>query len=163
MMNTLVLSVECRCISLAYWVRVFSLSTLQAHSSHQQVSSWLPRDLRSSRHQWETTTWTVFPYFIIQLSVLTYADIQTVFFFIHNGYFSYWVKVFTTFLYSWTHFVHFNSVKKFEDLLAPYRAHTLQKNEEGVGQRTHDCPWIVSDEEIEKNTAKVNFQVDENR
>ncbi|KAF4091615.1 hypothetical protein AMELA_G00038900 [Ameiurus melas] len=50
-------------------------------------------------------------------------------------------------------------VKKFEDLLAPYRAHTLQKNEEGVGQRTHDCPWIVSDEEIEKNTAKSLRQI----
>ncbi|XP_053478961.1 solute carrier family 12 member 3 isoform X1 [Ictalurus furcatus] len=50
-------------------------------------------------------------------------------------------------------------VKKFEDLLAPYRAHTLQKNEEGVGQRTHDCPWIVSDEEIEKNTAKSFRQI----
>ncbi|KAI5098152.1 solute carrier family 12 member 3 [Silurus meridionalis] len=50
-------------------------------------------------------------------------------------------------------------VKRFEDLLAPYRVHAIQKNEEGGGQPTSDCPWTVSDEEMEKNTAKSFRQI----
>lgn len=51
----------------------------------------------------------------------------------------------------------FDSIKRFEDLLAHYRVHAVQKNEEGARQASSDCPWIVSDEEMEKNTAKVKL------
>ncbi|XP_062860772.1 solute carrier family 12 member 3 isoform X1 [Trichomycterus rosablanca] len=51
------------------------------------------------------------------------------------------------------------NVKKFEDMLGPYRVHGIQKNGERAGQTPSDCPWIVSDEDMEKNLAKSFRQI----
>uniref|UniRef100_A0A4W4HG83 Solute carrier family 12 member 3 n=1 Tax=Electrophorus electricus TaxID=8005 RepID=A0A4W4HG83_ELEEL len=45
-------------------------------------------------------------------------------------------------------------VKKFEDLIGPYRIQAIQKNGERAGLPSRDSPWMVSDEDIEKNMAK---------
>ncbi|XP_017546628.2 solute carrier family 12 member 3 isoform X1 [Pygocentrus nattereri] len=50
-------------------------------------------------------------------------------------------------------------VKKFEDMLGPYRVHAIQKSRGGDAQTTGDCPWMVSDEEFEKNLAKSFRQI----
>ncbi|KAG9273155.1 solute carrier family 12 member 3 [Astyanax mexicanus] len=50
-------------------------------------------------------------------------------------------------------------VKKFEDLLGPYRAHAMQKNGERGAQTFSECPWTVSDEDFEKNLAKSFRQI----
>ncbi|XP_066541876.1 solute carrier family 12 member 3 [Hoplias malabaricus] len=50
-------------------------------------------------------------------------------------------------------------VKKFEDMLGPYRVHALQKNGERGARTINDCPWMVSDEELEKNLAKSFRQI----
>lgn len=43
-------------------------------------------------------------------------------------------------------------------MLEPYRMHAIQKNGERAGQTPSDCPWIVSDEDMEKNQAKVLYE-----
>ncbi|XP_072551839.1 solute carrier family 12 member 3 isoform X2 [Salminus brasiliensis] len=50
-------------------------------------------------------------------------------------------------------------VKKFEDLLGPYRVHAIQKNGERGAQMSSECPWTVSDEEFEKNLPKSFRQI----
>uniref|UniRef100_A0A4W4H8H2 Solute carrier family 12 member 3 n=1 Tax=Electrophorus electricus TaxID=8005 RepID=A0A4W4H8H2_ELEEL len=51
-------------------------------------------------------------------------------------------------------------VKKFEDLIGPYRIQAIQKNGERAGLPSRDSPWMVSDEDIEKNMAKVTCLID---
>lgn len=50
-------------------------------------------------------------------------------------------------------FVH--SVKRFDDLITPFRLHDGFKDEAAVNEMRHDCPWKISDEEVTKNKAKV--------
>uniref|UniRef100_A0A4W4HFF7 Solute carrier family 12 member 3 n=1 Tax=Electrophorus electricus TaxID=8005 RepID=A0A4W4HFF7_ELEEL len=50
-------------------------------------------------------------------------------------------------------------VKKFEDLIGPYRIQAIQKNGERAGLPSRDSPWMVSDEDIEKNMAKSFRQI----
>lgn len=46
-------------------------------------------------------------------------------------------------------------VKRFEDLVAPYRLNDGFKDEAIVNELRKDCPWKISDEEIKKNNTKV--------
>ncbi|KAM4614530.1 solute carrier family 12 member 3 [Discoglossus pictus] len=50
-------------------------------------------------------------------------------------------------------------VKRFEDLIAPYRLNDGMKDEQSVNEMRRDCPWKISDEEIKKNRAKSLRQV----
>ncbi|XP_067853869.1 solute carrier family 12 member 3 isoform X2 [Heptranchias perlo] len=50
-------------------------------------------------------------------------------------------------------------VKRFEDLIAPYRLNDGFKDEAVVNELRKDCPWKISDEEIKKNRAKSLRQV----
>ena len=47
-----------------------------------------------------------------------------------------------------------SSVRRFEDLLAPYRLDTNQKEGQAEGG-SQEQPWMVSEEEISRNKAKV--------
>lgn len=46
-------------------------------------------------------------------------------------------------------------MKRFEDLVAPYRLNDGFKDEAIVNELRKDCPWKISDEEIKKNNTKV--------
>ncbi|XP_015276881.1 PREDICTED: solute carrier family 12 member 3 [Gekko japonicus] len=50
-------------------------------------------------------------------------------------------------------------VKRFDDLIAPFRLHDGFKDEAVVNEMRHDCPWKISDEEVTKNKAKSLRQV----
>uniref|UniRef100_UPI00398E5B08 solute carrier family 12 member 3 n=1 Tax=Pristiophorus japonicus TaxID=55135 RepID=UPI00398E5B08 len=50
-------------------------------------------------------------------------------------------------------------VKRFEDLIAPYRLNDGFKDEAIVNELRKDCPWKISDEEIKKNKTKSLRQV----
>ncbi|XP_054856363.1 solute carrier family 12 member 3 [Eublepharis macularius] len=50
-------------------------------------------------------------------------------------------------------------VKRFDDLIAPFRLHDGFKDEAAVNEMKHDCPWKISDEEVTKNKAKSLRQV----
>ncbi|XP_051884008.1 solute carrier family 12 member 3 isoform X1 [Pristis pectinata] len=50
-------------------------------------------------------------------------------------------------------------VKRFEDLIAPYRLNDGFKDEAIVNELRKDCPWKISDEEIKKNNTKSLRQV----
>ncbi|XP_062922828.1 solute carrier family 12 member 3 isoform X1 [Mobula hypostoma] len=50
-------------------------------------------------------------------------------------------------------------VKRFEDLVAPFRLNDGFKDEAIVKEMRKDCPWKISDEEIKKNNAKSLRQV----
>uniref|UniRef100_A0A6Q2XR06 Solute carrier family 12 member 3 n=1 Tax=Esox lucius TaxID=8010 RepID=A0A6Q2XR06_ESOLU len=52
----------------------------------------------------------------------------------------------------------FDSVKRFEDLIGPYRLNPDQKDCED-GQDNQNCPWMVSDEEIDRNKTKTLRQI----
>ncbi|XP_010882278.3 solute carrier family 12 member 3 isoform X2 [Esox lucius] len=49
-------------------------------------------------------------------------------------------------------------VKRFEDLIGPYRLNPDQKDCED-GQDNQNCPWMVSDEEIDRNKTKTLRQI----
>uniref|UniRef100_A0A4W5R793 Solute carrier family 12 member 3 n=1 Tax=Hucho hucho TaxID=62062 RepID=A0A4W5R793_9TELE len=53
-----------------------------------------------------------------------------------------------------------DSVRRFEDLIGPYRLNTAQKDGHVTAeQMNQDCPWMVSDEEIETNKSKTLRQI----
>lgn len=47
------------------------------------------------------------------------------------------------------------STKRFEDMIAPFRLNDGFKDEATVAELRRDCPWKISDEEINKNRVKV--------
>lgn len=49
----------------------------------------------------------------------------------------------------------FPSTKRFEDMIAPFRLNDGFKDEATVAEMRRDCPWKISDEEINKNRIKV--------
>uniref|UniRef100_A0A8C7HAX2 Solute carrier family 12 member 3 n=1 Tax=Oncorhynchus kisutch TaxID=8019 RepID=A0A8C7HAX2_ONCKI len=51
-------------------------------------------------------------------------------------------------------------VRRFEDLIGPYRINTAQKDGHVTAEQLNqDCPWMVSDEEIETNKPKTLRQI----
>ncbi|XP_062997421.1 solute carrier family 12 member 3 isoform X1 [Elgaria multicarinata webbii] len=50
-------------------------------------------------------------------------------------------------------------VKRFDDLIAPFRLNDGFKDEAVVNEMRHGCPWKISDEEVAKNKAKSLRQV----
>uniref|UniRef100_A0A8C8R6S2 Solute carrier family 12 member 3 n=1 Tax=Pelusios castaneus TaxID=367368 RepID=A0A8C8R6S2_9SAUR len=50
-------------------------------------------------------------------------------------------------------------IKRFEDLIAPFRLNDGFKDEAVVNEMRRDCPWKISDEEVNKNKAKSLRQV----
>uniref|UniRef100_A0A8C7RTQ8 Solute carrier family 12 member 3 n=1 Tax=Oncorhynchus mykiss TaxID=8022 RepID=A0A8C7RTQ8_ONCMY len=53
-----------------------------------------------------------------------------------------------------------DSVRRFEDLIGPYRINTAQKDGHVTAEQLNqDCPWMVSDEEIETNKPKTLRQI----
>ncbi|XP_054696711.1 solute carrier family 12 member 3 isoform X5 [Grus americana] len=50
-------------------------------------------------------------------------------------------------------------VKRFDDLIAPFRLNDGFKDEATVNEMRQGCPWKISDEEIDKNRAKSLRQV----
>ncbi|NXI89305.1 S12A3 protein, partial [Psophia crepitans] len=51
------------------------------------------------------------------------------------------------------------SVKRFNDLIAPFRLNDGFKDEATVNEMRQGCPWKISDEEVDKNRAKSLRQV----
>ncbi|GAB0195674.1 solute carrier family 12 member 3 [Grus japonensis] len=51
------------------------------------------------------------------------------------------------------------AVKRFDDLIAPFRLNDGFKDEATVNEMRQGCPWKISDEEIDKNRAKSLRQV----
>ncbi|XP_077607412.1 solute carrier family 12 member 3 [Crocuta crocuta] len=49
--------------------------------------------------------------------------------------------------------------KRFEDMIAPFRLNDGFKDEAAVTEMRRDCPWKISDEEINKNKVKSLRQV----
>lgn len=52
-------------------------------------------------------------------------------------------------------FLSSNSIKRFEDLIAPYRVSSVQKDGQEADETTKEFSWMVSDEEFETFKAKV--------
>ncbi|XP_067408189.1 solute carrier family 12 member 3 isoform X1 [Emydura macquarii macquarii] len=50
-------------------------------------------------------------------------------------------------------------IKRFDDLIAPFRLNDGFKDEAVVNEMRRDCPWKISDEEVNKNKAKSLRQV----
>ncbi|XP_064526724.1 solute carrier family 12 member 3 isoform X1 [Pseudopipra pipra] len=50
-------------------------------------------------------------------------------------------------------------IKRFEDLIAPFRLNDGFKDEATVNEMRQGCPWKISDEEVDKNRAKSLRQV----
>ncbi|NXL65500.1 S12A3 protein, partial [Chordeiles acutipennis] len=50
-------------------------------------------------------------------------------------------------------------IKRFDDLIAPFRLNDGFKDEATVNELRQGCPWKISDEEIDKNRAKSLRQV----
>ncbi|XP_012883347.1 PREDICTED: solute carrier family 12 member 3 [Dipodomys ordii] len=50
-------------------------------------------------------------------------------------------------------------IKRFEDMLAPFRLNDGFKDEATVAEMRRDCPWKISDEEMNKNRVKSLRQV----
>uniref|UniRef100_A0A8C9TJ19 Solute carrier family 12 member 3 n=1 Tax=Scleropages formosus TaxID=113540 RepID=A0A8C9TJ19_SCLFO len=50
-------------------------------------------------------------------------------------------------------------VKRFEELLAPYKLSAKHKDEQSDGLLSESCPWTVSDEDLERNKAKSLRQI----
>ncbi|KAH0619476.1 hypothetical protein JD844_000131 [Phrynosoma platyrhinos] len=46
-------------------------------------------------------------------------------------------------------------VKRFDDLISPFRLNDGFQDEAAVNEMRHGCPWKISDEELAKNKAKV--------
>ncbi|NXT84767.1 S12A3 protein, partial [Zapornia atra] len=51
------------------------------------------------------------------------------------------------------------SIKRFDDLIAPFRLNDGFKDEAVVNELRQGCPWKISDEEVDKNKAKSLRQV----
>ncbi|NXA85536.1 S12A3 protein, partial [Melanocharis versteri] len=51
------------------------------------------------------------------------------------------------------------SIKRFEELIAPFRLNDGFKDEATVNEMRQGCPWKISDEEVDKNRAKSLRQV----
>ncbi|NXX11491.1 S12A3 protein, partial [Podargus strigoides] len=51
------------------------------------------------------------------------------------------------------------SIKRFDDLIAPFRLNDGFKDEASVNEMRQGCPWKISDEEVDKNRAKSLRQV----
>ncbi|KAB1274678.1 Solute carrier family 12 member 3 [Camelus dromedarius] len=51
------------------------------------------------------------------------------------------------------------AIKRFEDMIAPFRLNDGFKDEATVTEMRQDCPWKISDEEINKNRIKSLRQV----
>ncbi|XP_015414260.1 PREDICTED: solute carrier family 12 member 3 [Myotis davidii] len=51
------------------------------------------------------------------------------------------------------------STKRFEDMIAPFRLNDGFKDEATVAEMRRDCPWKISDEEMNKNRVKSLRQV----
>ncbi|NWS62965.1 S12A3 protein, partial [Chunga burmeisteri] len=51
------------------------------------------------------------------------------------------------------------SIKRFDDLIAPFRLNDGFKDEVTVNEMRQGCPWKISDEEVDKNRAKSLRQV----
>ncbi|EGW00060.1 Solute carrier family 12 member 3 [Cricetulus griseus] len=49
------------------------------------------------------------------------------------------------------------AIKRFEDMIAPFRLNDGFKDEATVAEMRRDCPWKISDEEINKNRVKVRL------
>lgn len=47
------------------------------------------------------------------------------------------------------------SIKRFDELIAPFRLNDGFKDEATVNEMRQGCPWKISDEEVDKNRAKV--------
>ncbi|KFP19634.1 Solute carrier family 12 member 3, partial [Egretta garzetta] len=52
-----------------------------------------------------------------------------------------------------------NHIKRFDDLIAPFRLNDGCKDEATVNEMRQGCPWKISDEEVDKNRAKLHRQV----
>ncbi|XP_010637236.1 solute carrier family 12 member 3 isoform X9 [Fukomys damarensis] len=50
-------------------------------------------------------------------------------------------------------------IKRFEDMIAPFRLNDGFKDEATVAEMRRDCPWKISDEEVNKNRVKSLRQV----
>ncbi|XP_066183884.1 solute carrier family 12 member 3 isoform X2 [Sylvia atricapilla] len=50
-------------------------------------------------------------------------------------------------------------IKRFDDLIAPFRLNDGFKDEATVNEMRQSCPWKISDEEVDKNRAKSLRQV----
>ncbi|XP_068812185.1 solute carrier family 12 member 3 isoform X2 [Struthio camelus] len=50
-------------------------------------------------------------------------------------------------------------IKRFDELIAPFRLNDGFRDEAAVNEMRHDCPWKISDEEVNKNRAKSLRQV----
>ncbi|NXM71763.1 S12A3 protein, partial [Serilophus lunatus] len=50
-------------------------------------------------------------------------------------------------------------IKRFDDLIAPFRLNDGFKDEATVNEMRQGCPWKISDEEVDKNRAKSLRQV----
>lgn len=46
-------------------------------------------------------------------------------------------------------------MKRFDDLIAPFRLNDGFKDEVAVNEMRLGCPWKISDEEVTKNKIKV--------
>lgn len=53
------------------------------------------------------------------------------------------------------------SIKRFDDLIAPFRLNDGFKDEATVNEMRQGCPWKISDEEVDKNRAKVTLVLGE--
>ncbi|NXT31442.1 S12A3 protein, partial [Pelecanoides urinatrix] len=51
------------------------------------------------------------------------------------------------------------SIRRFNDLIAPFRLNDGFKDEATVNEMRQGCPWKISDEEVDKNRAKTLRQV----
>ncbi|NWQ62784.1 S12A3 protein, partial [Neopipo cinnamomea] len=51
------------------------------------------------------------------------------------------------------------SIRRFDDLIAPFRLNDGFKDEATVSEMRQGCPWKISDEEVDKNRAKSLRQV----
>ncbi|KAF1589670.1 UNVERIFIED_CONTAM: Solute carrier family 12 member 3, partial [Eudyptes pachyrhynchus] len=51
------------------------------------------------------------------------------------------------------------SIKRFDDLITPFRLNDGFKDEATVNEMRQGCPWKISDEEVDKNRAKSLRQV----
>nr|XP_014349758.1 PREDICTED: solute carrier family 12 member 3 [Latimeria chalumnae] len=54
---------------------------------------------------------------------------------------------------------HPEHMKRFEDLIAPWKLNDGFKEEASVNEMRKECPWKMSDEEIQKNQAKSLRQI----
>ncbi|POI29153.1 hypothetical protein CIB84_007097 [Bambusicola thoracicus] len=51
------------------------------------------------------------------------------------------------------------SIRRFDELIAPFRLNDGFKDEAAVNELRHGCPWKISDEEVHRHRAKSLRQV----